>query len=128
MEINADPISLDSSVILAYLFEGNFKDIIESTQQIFISTITLFEIKKKLLDKVVNEKEIKEKINYIKSRTLSVPLSDEIAEKAAELSSKEKLPAADSLVYASALQKKSTLLTLDNDFRNLENVKILTIN
>ena len=42
---------IDSSVWLAYFFEGEHISLLESEEILFVSVLSLFEIKKKLLEK-----------------------------------------------------------------------------
>lgn len=116
---------LDSSVWLAYLFDGKYINEIESDKQLFISILSLFEIKTKLMKKKIKEKEVLEKINFIKKKSAILHLNEEIAEKAAEISAKKNLPAIDSLIYSSALFNNIELITLDNDFRGLKRAIVL---
>jgi predicted nucleic acid-binding protein len=48
-----------------------------------------------------------------------VLLDHEIALMAAEIRRRHKLGTADAVIYATALASDATLVTLDNDFRNL---------
>lgn len=116
---------IDSSIILSYFFDEKFKELIEGESHISMSTVALFEVKKKMLDKNIPEKDINEKLNYLKSKIILVSLNEEMAEKAADISKKHNLPAADSLIYSTALISNIMLLTRDNDFRGLPNVKVL---
>ena len=116
---------LDSSIWLSYLLGSSYQELIESKKTIFISPLSIFEIKKKLFDKNIPDSEIKEKIAFIKERTISIALDNTIAEKAAELAIKNQMPAIDSLIYATALLNNYKLITRDNDFRNLVNVQVL---
>ena len=116
---------IDSSIWIKYLFEGVFKEIIEEDKQNYISLLSLFEIKQKLLKKDVKKEEVKINIDFIKQKNIVLDLTSEIAEKAAEISVENKIPAIDSLIYTTALINNLTLLTLDNDFRKLQNAEIL---
>lgn len=51
-----------------------------------------------------------------------------IAEKAAEVSVDNGLAAIDSIIYTTALVSNAELLTTDNDFRGLKDVKIIAYN
>src|SRR3989344_2300443 len=104
-ENQTDSKALDSSILFAYFFEEKFQAMIES-KEIF----SIFEIKKKMLERNVPEDTIKEKLRFIKERTIRVPLNEKIAEKAAEVSVKNKIPAIDSLIYSSSLENKSLFL------------------
>ena len=58
-EITTDSnILIDSSIWLTYFLEGSYQQIIESEKTIFISSLSIFELKKKMLDKEFPEHEI----------------------------------------------------------------------
>lgn len=116
---------LDSTIIVDYFVHGTCKNIIESEENLLISTLSLFETKKKLIEKKILAEEINQKINFIKERTISLPVTDEISEKAANISVDNKIPALDSLIYATALINHAILYTLDNDFRGLPSAFVL---
>lgn len=116
---------IDSSVWIDYLVNGNCKDLIETEEKLILATISLIEIKKKLFKLKISNKEINQKIEYIKKRSLLISLDETIADKASEFVVEKEIPIADSIVYASAILNNATLFTLDNDFRGLDNVKIL---
>ncbi|MEK6792373.1 MAG: PIN domain-containing protein [Nanoarchaeota archaeon] len=117
---------LDSSIWLSYLLEGKHESLIDKNEEtIYISPLVIFEIKRRLLKKEIPSKEIEEKLNFVKQKTISIEVSDLIAEKASEISHKNKIPAMDSLIYVTSMENNSILITSDNDFRNLPNVKIL---
>ena len=121
---------LDSSIWLAYLVEANKKatDIIETEDALFCSILTLFEIKKKLILSKMAEKEIKNSIEFLKTRSALVDINEEIINIAAYQSINNKLSAVDSIIYASALHMESIFITADNDFRGLDNVEIIDKN
>lgn len=115
---------IDSSIWIDYLVNGNFKEIIEKEEKLLLATISIIEISKKLSKLKVPNKEIHDKINYIKKHSLIINLDEKIAEKASEFVIEKNLPIADSIVYASSIINNAILLTLDNDFRGLDKVKI----
>lgn len=117
-------ILIDSSLWIDYLVNGNHKEIIEKENKLLLATISLIEIRKKLSKLKIPEKEINQKINYIKNQSIIINLDEKLSDKASELVIKKDLPIADSIVYASALLNDAILFTLDNDFRGLEHVKI----
>ena len=69
--------------------------------------------------------QITKSIEAIKKRSFLINVDANISELAAEISGRNKLPVLDALIYASALKNNAELVTLDNDFRNLEKVRIL---
>lgn len=116
----------DSTIWLDYLIKGSFKEKIEQEEIFSLSSFSLFEIKRRLLNiKELKKTEIEEKISYIKSKSIVINLDEKIAEKSAEIAEEKQLGAADSIIYTTAILNKAILITLDNDFRNLPNVKIL---
>lgn len=119
---------IDSSVWLEYFHNSNFREILEESNiHLFTSILSLFEIKKKLLKEKCSEEKINIILRFIKTHSLIINLNNKIVEKSAEISIEKNLPSFDSLIYISSLLNESTLLTLDNDFRGLNNVKFLSI-
>ncbi len=116
---------LDTSVWIAYLFEGKYKQEIENDEQLFLSVLSLFEINAKLLKRKVKDGEVRDKVNFIKKRSIVLPIDEKTAEIAAGLSIEKNIPAIDSLIYASAIKNDLELITLDNDFRGLAKAKVL---
>lgn len=116
----------DSTIWLDYLIKGSFKEKIEQEKVFSLSSFSLFEIKRRLLKiKEMNKKEIEEKIAYIKNKSIIINLDERIAEKSAEIAEEKQLGAADALIYTTAILNNAILLTLDNDFRGLPNVKVM---
>jgi len=116
---------LDSSIWLSYLINGNHINIIETNEIFLLSVLSLFEIKRKILKYKIEKNKIIKMIEFVKKRSLIIPINDKISEKAAEISAEKNLPAIDSLIYSSAILNKSKLITLDNDFRGLKEVTLL---
>jgi predicted nucleic acid-binding protein len=117
----------DTTIWLDYLIKGSFKEKIEQEDLFSLSALSLFEIKRKLLKINLKDSEINEKMSFIKNKNIIVNIDEKIAEKAADISSEKNLPAIDSLIYATSLMNKLKLISLDNDFRGLDNVEILEI-
>ncbi|MEK6850148.1 MAG: PIN domain-containing protein [Nanoarchaeota archaeon] len=116
----------DSTIWLDYLIKGSFKEKIELEEIFALSSLSLFEIKRKLLkNKELKRKEIDEKIYFIKNKSIIINIDEKIAEKASEIAEEKNLGAADALIYTTAILNNATLLTLDNDFRGFDKVKIL---
>lgn len=116
----------DSTVWLDYLIKGNFKEKIEREEVFALSSFSLFEIRRKLLrNKTLKKQEIEEKMDFIKRKSIIIPIDESIAEKAAEIAEKNNLGAADAIIYTTARINNAILFTLDNDFRGLDNVQLL---
>ncbi len=116
---------LDSSIWIDFAIKNSFQEIINSEETLFLSALSLFEIKKKLIYNNIDKININKISDFIKKRSVIIQIDEKIAEKAAEIAVENKIPAIDSLIYATALLNNLELLTLDNDFRGLSNVKIL---
>ena len=116
---------IDSSVWISYLVNGNHKDLIEMQEKLLLATISIIEIRKKFNKLKISNKEISKKIDYIKKQSILISLDENIADKASEIVIEKNIPVADSIIYASAISNNAILITLDNDFRNLKNVKVL---
>jgi predicted nucleic acid-binding protein len=116
---------LDSSVWIAILAKNQNTEIINSNATIMTSSLTLFEIKRKLLRDKVTKADIEKALSFITGRSLIIDADEKIAELAAQISHDKNLPAMDALIYASARENKLKLITLDNDFRGLDNIEII---
>lgn len=117
---------LDSSILIDYLVLGKFTELVESSPQPFISSISLFEIKKKLLKgKDLDSNQVSSIMSSIRKQVVVIDINWKISESAADLSQEHNLGAADAIIYASAVSNNYELLTLDNDFRGLKGAKVL---
>ena len=116
---------IDSSVWLAYLFNGNHADIIDSEEILLMSVLSLFEIKKKLSKSKVENNKVVRCMEFVKKRSLIVPVNEEISEKAVDFSLENNLSIIDSIIYTTSMLNESILITLDNDFTGLKNVIVL---
>ena len=116
---------IDSSLWVDYLINGNHRNLIEAEKRLLLATISIIEIWKKLNKLKISKKEARQKIDYVKEKSILINLDEKIAEKASQLIVEKEVHLADSVVYASALLNNATLTTLDNDFRGLKSVKIL---
>ncbi len=116
---------IDSSIWIEYFSNKKYSEVIESKELLYVSTLSLFEIKKKLLKEKINQSVISEIITFIKKRAITIPVEEIIAEKAAEISINHKLHTADAIIYTTAILNNSILITGDNDFRGLKNAIII---
>jgi len=116
---------IDTSVWLDYFFEKKYTELIDSPEIIIISTLSLFEIKRKLYKNKVDPTKITTLMDFLHKKCLIFPVSIEIAERAVQLSIQYQLAAADAIIYATAQERKAQLITRDNDFRGLPEVTLL---
>ncbi|MEK6862229.1 MAG: PIN domain-containing protein [Nanoarchaeota archaeon] len=118
---------LDSSAWLSYFYAKNneIRPLVESNTLLLTSSISIFEIKSRLIKDKIEHIKLQKSMDLIKSRSLIIDIDFEIADNAVELSIKNKLHTADALIYSSALKNNDILITLDNDFRGLNSVIII---
>ena len=116
---------LDSSLWIDFIINGKHKEIIEGNGLLYLSALSLFEIKKKLITKKYSIVDIEKGLNYIKEKSIIVQVDAKIAEKAVQISVENKIPMADSIIYTTALMKQTKVHTLDNDFKNLKSSIVL---
>ncbi len=118
---------MDSSVWVSYLLseKQEILQIIENTPTFCTSLLTLFEVKRKFLREKYDLDKIETALSLIQHKGPLLPLTTEICQKAADFSTQHKLAAMDALIYATAQHHKLILVTGDNDFRNLKEVKIV---
>ncbi|NYZ77839.1 type II toxin-antitoxin system VapC family toxin [Candidatus Micrarchaeota archaeon] len=119
-------VTFDSYAWIEY-FSGSkkgekVKEIIDGSGAILTPSVCLLEIKAKYLRE---GKEHAGRIEFICFRSKIVELNKEIALRAADEKNDKKLHAADAIVYATAMQNNSILLTGDQHLKNLEGVDFL---
>ncbi|MDO8642416.1 MAG: PIN domain-containing protein [Candidatus Woesearchaeota archaeon] len=128
MKLTASRIFADSSFWLAYFFEENSaaRSIIENSDyHLVTSVLSLFEVKRKLLQEKYAAIKIEIALNLMISRGIIAELSPAVCLEAADVSTRFKLPAIDALIYASAKNTTALLITSDAHFEGLENVRLL---
>lgn len=118
-------ICLDSSAWIE-IAEGGpnaraFAKALQPSSHVVSSVISLYEIAK-YTTREAGEESAKELLAFIRNHTV-IPITEELALEAAELSIRYKLAMADSLIYATSLTHKTTLWTQDDDFQGLPHVK-----
>lgn len=118
---------VDSSGWLEYFAGGAnadfFEEAILNTSELLVSTINIYEVYKKILTEN-NETSAMEAVSYMnQGNIINVDLS--ISLQAAELSSRLKLPMADSLIYITAVLNEATIFTQDADMKDLSGVKYI---
>jgi len=119
-------VTFDTYAWLEYFFgtpKGkSVKKIVDSGETIFTPTFGLLELKRKYL--ALNE-EYQTKVEFIRQRSQLVAADESIALSAADWIHSRGLHSSDALIYATALSKRSKLLTGDPHFRGLDDVQML---
>ena len=115
---------VDTSGWIEYFFEANnasfFAVPIEDTQNLLVPVICLYEVFKKV-NMVADESKALHVIAQMKQGRV-VNLREDIALKAAMISIRNKLPMADSIIYATGLIENAIIWTQDQDFKGLSGV------
>ena len=116
---------LDSSGWLEYFSDGpnadTFESVLLKTDQLLVPTIILYEVSKKIILEA-GESEANQALAVMMQGQV-VPLDENLALLASRLSVVHKLPMADSIILATAIQFNATLWTQDADFEGLPHVR-----
>lgn len=118
---------IDSSGWLEYFTNGSnanfFAPVIESTGEVLVPIISLFEVFKRVLIEK-NRNDALEAVAIMKSGHI-IDLDDNLALVAAELSFEMELPHADSIIHATARANNATLWTQDSHFKGLDGIQYI---
>lgn len=117
-------ILVDSFGWIEYLAEGQlaerYEEYLANLAEVVTPTIVLYEVYKRLRRERKEEEALLVIAQIMKTKV--VPLSEEIALLAAEISLKYTLPMADAIVYATAMKEVCPMVTSDPHFKELEEV------
>ena len=115
---------VDSSAWLEYFADGPnadvFADAIETTAELIVPTISLYEVFKRVLQQR-GEAAALQAAALMQQGEL-VELTEPLALSAASLGNQYGLPLADSIIYATARAHQADLWTQDADFKGLPHV------
>lgn len=116
---------VDSSCWLEF-FSGSkvgekVSPIIEELESLIVPVITIYEVFKKLLQEVDEDKAIMA-IAHMKLGKV-IELDSDLAINAAKIGKEKQLALADSIIYATAKKHNCVLWTQDKHFKELENVR-----
>ena len=116
-------VLIDTNVISRYFnnsLDSNLVSILE-TSSFKISVITRIEL---LSWDKYNAKQLELLTDFVSNCDI-VSLDDNIIVKTIELRRKYKLKIPDAIIAASALLSNATLISLDNDFKNVKGLKVV---
>jgi toxin FitB len=116
---------VDSSAWLEYFAAGPnagwFADAIESTRELLVPSICLYEVFKRVVRQRSENDALQAVAVMEQGRVVDVDAATALS--AARISLDQRLPMADSLILAIARHNKATLWTQDGHFQGLENVR-----
>jgi toxin FitB len=119
-------IVLDSSGWLEFFGDGPFADEyaarLKQPHQVLTPTIALYEVYKWIKHERSEEEALAAVATMQKTRV--VPLSDEVALAAADLSLSNRLAMADAIMLATARANSAELITSDSDFTGIAGVSV----
>jgi toxin FitB len=98
---------------------------IEDTSHLLVPTICLLEVFKRILQQRREDAALQ--AVAVMHQGLIVPLTPELALKAASIGNELKLPLADSVILATAHTFQSIIWTQDAHFKNLDGVRYLDV-
>lgn len=124
-EMQRDSKLLDSSIWLGYFLYGEFSEVIEKSDFLHLSVLSLFEVQKKLRKASLKSEDIEKCISLMRAKSIILDLTGEIVDKAVDVSIEKNMPSIDSMIYATSLIKNLQVYTKDNDFRGLPNAVVL---
>jgi toxin FitB len=116
---------VDTSGWLEYIGEtsnaDNYEKAISDVEKLIVPSIVIYEVFKKIMTDFDEDKALTV-IAYMKLGKV-VDIDESIAIYAAKISKENKLPMADSLIYAVTSRCNATLYTQDDHFKGMKNVK-----
>lgn len=122
---------VDSSAWLEYFADGPnaefFEPAIIRKTELIVPTIVIFEVCKRVLQQRTEEEALRAVSILHAGASEIVPLSSDLAVRAAGVSCELKLPMADSVILATAQLHGAVIWTQDSDFRGLANVKFRAV-
>ena len=118
---------VDSSGWLEYFADGRnaglFAKGIEKTDQLVVPSITIAEVFKRIFQQRGEQPALQAAAHMNQGRVID--LDANLAMHAAKLGYQLKLPLADSIILATAIQCGATLWTQDEDFKSIKSVRYI---
>ena len=118
------PTVVDSSGWIEYLIDGpncrHFSSAIQETEELVVPSISIAEVYRWVMQEASSASALT--IAASMKQGTVIPLDERLAMVAAEVSHRYKLPLADGIIYATALENSAVLLTQDADLDGLPGV------
>jgi predicted nucleic acid-binding protein len=121
-------VIVDTCGWIEWLTDGvladNFAPYLSNLDELVVPTSIQYELHKWICRE--QDETLAMEIIALTRHTQVIPLTESLALLASELSQKHKLSFADAIIYATAQQEKVELVTADDHFENLPNVRYFT--
>ncbi len=118
-------VIIDTCGWIEWLTDGvladNFAPYLSNLDELIVPTSIQYELHKWICRE--QDETLAMEIIALTRHTKVIPLTESLALLASELSQKHKLSFADAIIYATAQQEKVELVTADDHFENLPNVR-----
>ena len=116
---------VDSSCWLEYLMGTgigvNVAQIVENSGELIVPTITLYEVYKKLLAEKGEEYALA--VASYMQNGMVIELNADLSLSAARISQRQKLPMADSIIYATSLNYSAVIFSCDKHFKDIPGIR-----
>lgn len=120
-------ILIDSYGWIEYFVHGKFADrygkYIEIKEELILPAIIIYEVYKKLKSQIGEQLALEAYTEMLNARV--IPLTEDIALKAADMSLVSGLAMADAIIYATAMSNNAKLVTSDSHLKNLAGVTFI---
>ncbi|MBI2119136.1 MAG: type II toxin-antitoxin system VapC family toxin [Elusimicrobia bacterium] len=120
-------ILIDSSGWIEFFTNGSkcekFYSYLKDLKNVVTPTIVLYEVYKKMKRDISEQHALEAVAQMLKTQV--VPVSEEIALSAADISLEYNLAMADSIVYATALEHNCKVMTMDHDFAKCSKAEVV---
>jgi predicted nucleic acid-binding protein len=117
---------LDSFAWIEYLKGSGrgttVKNYVDGSEPLYTPSVCLLEVKSRYLR---DQRDPTQALNFMMGRSFVVPLTQEIALRAADVKQLYRLHTIDAIVYASGLQRNIEVVTGDQHFKSLPNVEMI---
>jgi predicted nucleic acid-binding protein len=120
-------ILVDSYGWIEYFVHGKLADryakYIETAEEMILPTIVIYEVYKKLKSQIGEELALEAHTQMLNA--VVIPLTEDVALKAADISLGSGLAMADAIIYATAMNNNAKLVTSDSHLKNLAGVTFI---
>ncbi|MBF0106632.1 MAG: type II toxin-antitoxin system VapC family toxin [Deltaproteobacteria bacterium] len=123
-------VLIDSTIWIEFLTNGpkvkRFAKYLRSPYKIILPSIVSYEVYKKIKSGRGEGSAILIMAQIERLSHLQIPLTQELAVRAADVSLQHKIPMADAIIYTTSQDTSALLVTMDAHFKNLPDVEFIS--